>query len=770
MSKNKQKKRKGKTTANAKVRGNPNENDAQATSSQQCLSLMEDEITRCGQLATEGHPKPERCKVHHKQYRTLCRKYKEASEAVDNVKGDSQLPTQEQIGRYKSWHAALEKARWVRKYLEAIRVETAGREIHQKRFFLKVDDGHRRRLKLLEREMVRAVGVLDALQGRAYELYKPERTLCAINDRAPPKAETEWGRQAVRATVELLERIPNPDVFHESPPLMPPLTMPTTSSVGDEDLIDMSLRGQKEKMFVVLKPLMGFESFVDSVVGNTPPKTRGDKSLLEKRFFIHQQFARRIIFHQPTLFMKSLGRVSLKDLVLCDDFSMEDFSKFLGLLMNPMGFPLKWFKDAVLDALAISRHGTAANVGSVESRFSLLGGWVFNRSHTSSMSNEAWWFLLTMLDPPADVENRFVRLCNNFEDLVGFLSFEAFGLVPRPSFCESPSHFDPNDPGLSRNHLSLSGIIVADMISTALPPQMQREKRDCIVWAEVESRAYMFGAVRNERDGFVEAFMRELRARPDLFQVVLRSDTDPGRKVETFGLGPSNNGALPVAPGSSPPSPPPSASDEWKVEWSAMDVLYGSQREMLGYLTILARDLKGWFFRFKTFPVTYFVIVDAVPSRDKSVLARNVSWAALRAGGYAEGEYTLRKYAAASDKLLEQCAQERLGWMSEEMKREIPMVKMQDQMGRTSWKARQQSRQTTVALDTDTDDGDSSNVVGDVQDGAELPTLEEIGQYTDRHAVLEKVSRVCDYLEAIRVEKSEREIHQKQVFLEGECK
>jgi len=237
------------------------------------------------------------------------------------------------------------------------------------------------------------------------------------------------------------------------------------------------------------------------------------------------------------------------------------------------------------------------------------------------------------------------------------------------------------------------------MVSTAIPPQMRgplptpqrARQRDCIVWAEVETRAYMFGAVRNERDGFVEAFLRELRARPDLFQVVLRSETDPGRKVETFGSGPSNNEALPAIrgrqfeapPSSSPPSPPPSTSGKWKEEWSAMDVLYGTRREpeIQGYLITLARDLKGWFFRFKTFPVTYFVILDTVPYRDRSVLARNVSWAALRAGGYAEGEYTLRKYAAASDKLLEQRAQERLGWMPEEMKWEIP--KMQDQMGWT---------------------------------------------------------------------------------------
>lgn len=84
---------------------------------------------------------------------------------------------------------------------------------------------------------------------------------------------------------------------------------------------------------------------------------------------------------------------------------------------------------------------------------------------------------------------------------------------------------------------------------------------------------------------------------------------------------------------------------------------------MQGYLTVLGRDLKGWFFRFKTFPATYFVVLDSVPYRDKSVLARNVSWAAPRAGGHAEGEYTLRKYAIASDKLFDRCSQEQLGWM-----------------------------------------------------------------------------------------------------------
>lgn len=108
------------------------------------------------------------------------------------------------------------------------------------------------------------------------------------------------------------------------------------------------------------------------------------------------------------------------------------------------------------------------------------------------MSNQAWWvcihswsvlvsdtskflherLLLENLEPPADVENRFVRLCNNFDDLIGFHSFAAFDLVPSPSFCQSRLHFDVDDPTLPRNHLSLSGIIVVDMVDASRPPDM----------------------------------------------------------------------------------------------------------------------------------------------------------------------------------------------------------------------------------------------------------------------------------------------------------
>ena len=212
------------------------------------------------------------------------------------------------------------------------------------------------------------------------------------------------------------------------------------------------------------------------------------------------------------------------------------------------------------------------------------------------------------------------------------------------------------------------------MISTSvagmpnpLPTMRMAKQRGYKVWVESEVRAYMFGATRNEEDEFTRTFLRELRARPDLFQVITRSETDPGQNIEAFGAGPGE--ALPnmrVRTFEAPPAPlsnPPQGHGEWEVIRSAHDVLYGTRREIQGYLTILARDKKGWFFRFKSFPVKYFVILDTVPSRHYGHLARNVAWAALRARGYGEGEYALRKYVIASDKLFQDCAEERFVWM-----------------------------------------------------------------------------------------------------------
>jgi hypothetical protein len=188
-------------------------------------------------------------------------------------------------------------------------------------------------------------------------------------------------------------------------------------------------------------------------------------------------------------------------------------------------------------------------------------------------------------------------------------------------------------------------------------------------WVQIEARSYMFGAVRHEPDAFTEAFLRELKARPDLFQVMIRSETDPGQEVEVYG--PSLSGdPIPQLRARNFEAPlhvsRPEGHGEWNlVARTAKDILFGTDPRILGYLTTLKREgaNRGWFFRFKKFPVKYIVIMDVIPNRDVTSLAEQVSWAALRAQGYAKGDYDKRKYAAASNALFDKCSKERLGWL-----------------------------------------------------------------------------------------------------------
>jgi hypothetical protein len=107
----------------------------QTPSLSQCQTLEEDEMTRCDQPATDGFPKKERCKKHQAQYRTMYKKYKDASKIVDELKND--IPDQAKIDQYNDVSSSLKKARMVKKYVEAVRVERTGRLLHQTRFFLK---------------------------------------------------------------------------------------------------------------------------------------------------------------------------------------------------------------------------------------------------------------------------------------------------------------------------------------------------------------------------------------------------------------------------------------------------------------------------------------------------------------------------------------------------------------------------------------------------------------------------------------------------------
>ena len=92
--------------------------------------------------------------------------------------------------------------------------------------------------------MERAIGVLDALQRKAYELYQPESILHAMNDRSLPRAEVELEKLSKQTIADLRESIRNPDTFKLWSFFESGMSfiMPTTSAVGDEDLIDILRR------------------------------------------------------------------------------------------------------------------------------------------------------------------------------------------------------------------------------------------------------------------------------------------------------------------------------------------------------------------------------------------------------------------------------------------------------------------------------------------------------------------------------------------------
>ena len=80
------------------------------------------------------------------------------------------------------------------------------------------------------------------------------------------------------------------------------------------------------------------------------------------------QYARRILFNDPVLFLKAVDKVSFKDLILDEDFSLEDLVKFDHIWEKRMGFGIVWWKDSILEALAMlpsngEHSSNAANVG-----------------------------------------------------------------------------------------------------------------------------------------------------------------------------------------------------------------------------------------------------------------------------------------------------------------------------------------------------------------------------------------------------------------------
>ncbi|KAH7870590.1 uncharacterized protein C8R40DRAFT_632510 [Lentinula edodes] len=159
-------------------------------------------------------------------------KYKEASKFVDETKSGREMPTKELIAGYTDVASILEKARWMRKYLEAIRIERTGRG----RFCAKGDDGHKTRLKLLEKQMVQAIEILN------HTVNNPAREW-AKSFQTTPLIPTSSDLLAIKSITNSIEPTPQNEQQRESVPKAGINTV-------DANLIDMELRAIKARLFL----------------------------------------------------------------------------------------------------------------------------------------------------------------------------------------------------------------------------------------------------------------------------------------------------------------------------------------------------------------------------------------------------------------------------------------------------------------------------------------------------------------------------------------
>lgn len=63
--------------------------------------------------------------------------------------------------------------------------------------------------------------------------------------------------------------------------------------------------------------------------------------------------------------MKSLRKTSLDDFFQSNDFDVEDAVRFIDLFTELLGSTLTWCKDAIADALTISREGSEGSEDTV---------------------------------------------------------------------------------------------------------------------------------------------------------------------------------------------------------------------------------------------------------------------------------------------------------------------------------------------------------------------------------------------------------------------
>ncbi|KAF7332769.1 hypothetical protein MKEN_00160600 [Mycena kentingensis (nom. inval.)] len=456
----------------------------------------------------------------------------------------------------------------------------------------------------------------------------------------------------------------------------------STAASPADDLVALTMLRERERILACFEMVLDPQKFGAQAVANGVREAHPDPA-------------------NPRLLSLAWDKVSFRDLVMDEAFGWDDVGEMFRLFMGRLEFGLPWWKDSVVEAYAMGSDNFApASMGTLENRFKILGGWIYNNKRGQPASNKVWWDLL-MSDPPqADTENRYIRICANYEEMQTYLTMNAILIdTNHPTFCKKYARLDanPTDSCITRRHLTLAGFIVADlqscgptMLLNGRPTTFRQPGKTAgtIKWLEGEYRPYIFGVVHPEDDGFPEAFLRVLARSPDKFIVISRRESDPPMKLDV--LSGASGSAANVAqtrwrqfdgPASASTPPPASARGAWETQRSALNVLYGGDEQKLrggetarndGYLAVgfnnksaaQGRREISMFFH-KQFPVRYLLIIGADAHQHIHDLAREVSWAAFTALGLVSGSYEINRYEKASDVLFLKVVRERMAFMPE---------------------------------------------------------------------------------------------------------
>jgi hypothetical protein len=134
---------------------------------------------------------------------------------------------------------------------------------------------------------------------------------------------------------------------------------------------------RREVYFKLLAVFLDPDNFwpeIDRFTNQPPrPDTKETRKLRKIIDNAYGQYFRRIVFHDPHLFVMALDKVSFKDLVMDDAFGWDHVQSIIRMLGQRLGFGLTWWKDSLTEAIFIKDSAEAsANMGSLGELYLML--------------------------------------------------------------------------------------------------------------------------------------------------------------------------------------------------------------------------------------------------------------------------------------------------------------------------------------------------------------------------------------------------------------